>query len=84
MPSSGQIFDLCALKEWSVQEVTKALGVSAAQVYLAKHRVASAIAKEIRRLEKEMEQLRRERDLVKNKIESLLESLSQFTEESVV
>jgi chromosome segregation ATPase len=38
----------------------------------------------ITRLEKELEQLRRERDLVKNKVESLLESLSQFTEESVV
>jgi len=38
----------------------------------------------ITRLEKEMEQLRRERDLVKNKIESLLESLSELTEESVV
>jgi chromosome segregation ATPase len=38
----------------------------------------------ITRLEKELEQLRRERDLVKNRVESLLESLSQFTEESVV
>ena len=38
----------------------------------------------IAQLEKELEQLRRERDLVKNKVESLLESLSQFTEESVV
>jgi chromosome segregation ATPase len=38
----------------------------------------------IARLEKELEQLRRERDLVKNKVESLLESLSEFTEESVV
>jgi chromosome segregation ATPase len=38
----------------------------------------------ITRLERELEQLRRERDLVKNKVESLLESLSEFTEESVV
>lgn len=38
----------------------------------------------ITRLEKELEQLRRERDLVKNKVESLLESLSELTEESVV
>jgi hypothetical protein len=28
--------------------------------------------------------LRRERDLVKNKVETLLESLSEITEESVV
>jgi len=50
-----QIFDLCALKEWSVRDVVKALGVSASRVYLAKHRVASAIAKEIKRVEKEFE-----------------------------
>jgi len=36
------------------------------------------------RLEKELEQLRRERDLVKNKVESLLENLSELTEEAVV
>jgi chromosome segregation ATPase len=35
-------------------------------------------------LEKELEQLRRERDLVKNKVESLLETLSELTEETVV
>ena len=38
----------------------------------------------IARLEKELEQLRRERDLVKNKVESLLETLAEITEESVV
>ena len=35
-------------------------------------------------LEKELELLRRERDLVKNKVESLLETLSEITEETVV
>jgi len=38
----------------------------------------------ISRLEKEVEQLRRERDLVKNKVESLLDNLSELTEEAVV
>ena len=38
----------------------------------------------VTRLEKELEQLRRERDLVKNKVETLLETLSELTEESVV
>ena len=38
----------------------------------------------ITRLEKELEQLRHERDVVKNKVESLLESLAEITEESVV
>ena len=35
-------------------------------------------------LERELEQLRRERDVVKNKVESLLEMLSQLTEETLV
>lgn len=46
-----QIFDLYVLKEWSVREVTKALGVSASRVYLAKHRVSALIKKERKRLE---------------------------------
>ena len=36
------------------------------------------------RLEKEVEQLRQERDLVRNKVESLLETLAEFAEEAVV
>jgi chromosome segregation ATPase len=39
---------------------------------------------QIRILEREIEQLRRERDLVRNKVESLLENLSELTEESVI
>ena len=38
----------------------------------------------IARHEQELEQLRRERDLVKNKIESLVQTLSELTEETVV
>ena len=38
----------------------------------------------IARLERELEHLRRDRDLVKNRIESLLETLSEVTEETVV
>ena len=38
----------------------------------------------ITRHERELEQLRHERDLVKNKVESLLETLSEFTGETVV
>lgn len=36
--------------------------------------------KQISGLEEEIEELRRERDLVKNRIESLLENLSEITE----
>jgi RNA polymerase sigma-70 factor (ECF subfamily) len=46
-----QIFDLYTLKEWSVKEVAKALGVSTGRVYLAKHRVSALVKKELRRLE---------------------------------
>jgi RNA polymerase sigma-70 factor (ECF subfamily) len=50
-----QIFDLSVLQEWSVREVVKALGVSAGLVYVVKHRIKSALAREIKLLEKEME-----------------------------
>ena len=40
--------------------------------------------KNVDRLEHEIEELRQERDLVKNKVESLLDNLSELTEESVV
>ena len=40
--------------------------------------------KQIVVLERELEQLRRERDLVKNKVESLIEMLSELSEETLV
>ena len=40
--------------------------------------------KNVDRLEREIEELKQERDLVKNKVESLLDNLSELTEESVV
>jgi len=46
-----QIFDLYAVKKWPVGKVAKTLGISAGRVYLAKHRVAALIKKEIQRLE---------------------------------
>jgi RNA polymerase sigma-70 factor (ECF subfamily) len=47
-----QIFDLYALKQWSVKDVAKALGVSSSRVYLAKHRISALIRKESKRLER--------------------------------
>jgi vacuolar-type H+-ATPase subunit D/Vma8 len=44
----------------------------------------AAARNQIKTLERELEQLRRERDVVKNKVESLLEALSELTEEPVV
>ena len=50
-----QIFDLVALKEWPAADVAKALGVSVANVYVTRHRISAAIAREIERLGKELE-----------------------------
>ena len=46
-----QIFDLYAVQNWPVRDVVRTLGISAAQVYLAKHRVAAMLRKEAKRLE---------------------------------
>ena len=50
-----QIFDLNVLKEWPAADVAKSLGVSLANVYVTKHRMAAALKKEMARLEREME-----------------------------
>ena len=47
-------------------------------------RELAAARNQIKSLERELEQLSRERDLVKNKVESLLEALSELTEGTVV
>ena len=54
-PTQFQIFDLNVVKEWPAGDVSKSLGVSLATVYLAKHRVATALKKEVSRLERAME-----------------------------
>jgi uncharacterized coiled-coil DUF342 family protein len=43
-----------------------------------------SLRKQIAALEREVEQMRRERDVVKHKVESLLEMLSELTEETLV
>src|SRR5215831_7010813 len=50
-----QVFDLLVIKEWPAADVAKSLGLSLANVYVTRHRVSAAIAKEVRRLEKEWE-----------------------------
>ena len=52
-----QIFDLQVLRQWPVSRITSTLGVSAAQVYLAKFRVAALIKKEVRALQKQWEEI---------------------------
>ncbi|MBI4659668.1 MAG: sigma-70 family RNA polymerase sigma factor [Verrucomicrobia bacterium] len=47
-PKQFQMFDLYVCKEWPVKEVARALGVSVADVYVIKHRVARLIREEIK------------------------------------
>jgi RNA polymerase sigma factor (sigma-70 family) len=51
-----QIFDLVVLKEWPAAEVARSLGVTLANVYVTRHRVSAAIARETKRLESQLEQ----------------------------
>jgi RNA polymerase sigma factor (sigma-70 family) len=53
-PEQYQIFHLCVFKEWPVQKVTRELGISATRVYLAKHRVAALLKREVKMLEKKI------------------------------
>lgn len=51
-PKQFQIFDYCVLRGMSTVEVRRKLGVSLAQVYLARHRVGALLRKEIEELRK--------------------------------
>ena len=51
-PRQFQIFDLYVLKQWPVREVARALAVSIAQIYVAKHRVGALLKQELQRLQK--------------------------------
>ena len=52
-PEHYQMFHLYALQQWPPREVARVMRVTAAQVYLAKHRVGLLLKKELRRLAKE-------------------------------
>ncbi len=52
-PKHFQVFDYCVLKGWPVAKVATTLGLNAAQVYLAKHRVAQAVKRAVLRICKE-------------------------------
>ncbi len=47
-----QMYDLYVVRQWSPRDVAKALGVSVARVYLAKHRIAPMFRKEFSQLER--------------------------------
>ncbi|MBL9115140.1 MAG: sigma-70 family RNA polymerase sigma factor [Verrucomicrobiaceae bacterium] len=50
-PRQFQIFDCYVLKGWGVKKTSEVLGINAAQVYLAKHRVGNLVKKEVKALE---------------------------------
>jgi len=50
-----QMFELQVVREWPASKVAETLGVSAARVYLAKHRVSALIKKEARALQRRWE-----------------------------
>jgi RNA polymerase sigma-70 factor (ECF subfamily) len=50
-PKQFQIFNFYVLKQWPVKEVAKTLGVSVAQIYIAKHRISGLVRKEVQRLQ---------------------------------
>lgn len=51
-PKQFQIFDCYVQKQWPAQKVAERLRVSVGQVYLARHRVAALLKKEVKALQK--------------------------------
>jgi RNA polymerase sigma-70 factor (ECF subfamily) len=49
-PRQYQIFSCYVIKGWDPEKVKKELGVNAAQVYLAKHRVGRILKREAAKL----------------------------------
>ena len=51
-PKQYQIFHYYVIKQWDAKKVQEHLGVSMAQVYLAKHRIGAVLKRELAKLEK--------------------------------
>jgi RNA polymerase sigma-70 factor (ECF subfamily) len=54
-PKQYQIFDLYVLQETPIETITRVLGVSVGQVYLAKHRVSTILKSELKKTERKLE-----------------------------
>ncbi len=54
-PKQYQIFDYYVVKQWEAKRVQRHLGVSMAQVYLAKHRVGAVLRRELAKLSEDVE-----------------------------
>jgi RNA polymerase sigma factor (sigma-70 family) len=55
-PKHYQVFDYCVLQQLRPGEVARMLGLTAAQVYLAKHRFNRALRRELAQLDRELGQ----------------------------
>jgi DNA-directed RNA polymerase specialized sigma24 family protein len=53
-PKAYQVFDYCVLQGLPGREVARMLGLSAPQIYLARHRVAAAVKRVAKELEASM------------------------------
>ena len=53
-PAQFQIFHCSVIKGWPLEKVTESLGVTKAQVYLARHRIGHLFKKEVEHLENQM------------------------------
>src|SRR5262249_49865429 len=54
-PKQYQIFDLYVLQGTPMEAITRALGVSSGQVYLAKHRISHILKDEMKKAERRLE-----------------------------
>jgi RNA polymerase sigma-70 factor (ECF subfamily) len=53
-PKHYQVFDYCVLQELPATKVARMLGLNAAQVYLAKHRMSLTVKRTVAELEREL------------------------------
>jgi len=53
-PKHYQVFDYCVLQELPAPEVARMLGLNAAQVYLARHRMSATVKRTVKELEAEL------------------------------
>jgi RNA polymerase sigma-70 factor (ECF subfamily) len=53
-PKNYQVFDYCVIQNLPVAEVARMLGLNAAQVYLARHRVSRSVKRAVAEVEAEL------------------------------
>jgi RNA polymerase sigma factor (sigma-70 family) len=59
-PKHYQVFDYCTFQGLRAPEVARMLGLNVAQVYLARHRVSTAVKRAVKELEAELKNIARE------------------------